>query len=175
MPCAGRSQFLGDNIMMIEPCKPPVDYYHYSNPESQGALMQQTANWPHAMSMRHTWHQDRTLDGLGCQVDGWFQDDEPVYERVPVPEGLQIESAYTDRMSEWDYDKCGRAFKELAPGGFKNSSDKQLIAFCKVYWPEWDIVAVRVIYYFNVATGFGCPVVQVLYKEKKTAPLSPSR
>ncbi len=144
--------------MFIEPCKPPVRYYHYSNPTSQGALMAQTANWPRAMLMRHK----RRMSNYDPR---WpLSEDEPVYERVAVPEGLQIESAYTDRMQEWDWDKCGRAFKKLAPGGFKNSSDEQLLAFCREYWLEWEIVAVRVIYYFNVATGYDCPVVQVLYR-----------
>ncbi len=151
---------------MIEPCKPPVGYYHYSNPACQGALMRQTANWPRAMSMRRKWYQDRTLDGLGCQVDGWFEQDEPVYERAPVPDGLQIESTYTDRMQEWDWDKCGRDFKKLAPGGFKSSSDAQLLAFCREYWPEWEVAAVRVVYYFNVSSGYDCPRVDVLYREK---------
>src|SRR5574343_679706 len=149
-------------MLYIEPCKPPVYFYHYSNPESQGALMRQTEKWP-----------------LPEQAFGCFQinknEDIFIYERdqshfvnkkIPVPDGLQIIAEYTDRMFQWDSKKYDKASKELPQGGFKNASDDQLISFCKVYWPNYDIVAVRVIYFYNVATGFDCPVVEFLYKDK---------
>ncbi len=152
--------------MFIEPCKPPCGYYSWHNPESQGCLMAQTAQWPFVMSMRRSKNTYRN--------DPFGPPDEPVYERVAVPAGLNIESAYTDRMQSWDRDKCDRAFKQLAQGGFKNSNDEQLLSFAKTYWPDLDIVAVRVIYFFNVSSGYDCPVVEVLYREKiKKEPHAP--
>jgi len=117
--------------MRIEPCKPPVGYYHYSNPASQGALMAKTTKWP----------------------------------KGHLPDGCGILDAYTDRMWEWDQDKAKRASEALGARSFKDASDEQLLAFSRVWWPDYEIVAVRVVHYYNVATGYSCPRVDVIYKD----------
>ena len=46
--------------------KPPCGYYHYSNPQCQGALICQTANFPHKQKSNFEIH-----DGYTDRIQGW--------------------------------------------------------------------------------------------------------
>ncbi len=157
--------------MYIEPVKPRAFERHYSNPECQGTLIQQSDNWPtpkHSRKQKSAFYSDYEYRWNG--QNRHFEEEEAELVSVPVPDGLKYDCAYEDRMQEWDYNKfkqCREA--HLSNGSYYNSgfdSDpKKLLAFVKDYFSK-DAVAVRTTYYYNVATGYGCPTIEYLYKEK---------
>lgn len=142
----------------ISPVKPPVDRYSYSNRASQGALIRQTWNWPrscHRPEMFTHW-------GFACIEN----DDTP----VTVPEGLGIDSFYMDRLSqsEWKTLMTPMSQNNTSGGGivglFQRCTEESLCkgvsAFSKV-----NVTSVRVVYYFNEATGYDCIRIDYLYKK----------
>jgi len=113
--------------------KPKVDYYHYSNSNSQGALLRQTAAFP-----RH--------------VD---------------TEYFEIFDAYTDRLAQWDYDLYRKACDDMGCR-LAQATDEQLKKFCqtvfkKDYLPEH----VRVVYYYNVSSGYDCPRIDAIFRREQ--------
>lgn len=101
----------------------------------------------------------------GAYEPSFYEDrDERIDESVPVPDGLEIDCAYTDRMSSWDRDKYEEACKHL-DHRFQYASDDALRKFCSVFF-EREVVEVRVVFYFNVATGYDCPRIDYLYKKE---------
>ena len=146
--------------MQIPVVKPKSHSYHYSNPDCQGSLMNQTANWP----MKQPQHSKGIISGFDGSCH-WHkdEDDEPEkQEPMDVPEGMVYDAVYEDRMQQHNYEKHQRA--RIKVGNWQSASNGLLIAFAKEWW-ERNIKAVRITYYFNVATGFDCPVIEVLYKE----------
>ena len=119
----------------IDRPKPRTDYYHYSNEASQGALI--------------------------CQTNGF-----PDYYNPKIEE---IHSAYSDRIAQWDYARLERACK-IANGGeqawayrLPSLSIEKLKEFAKEalgcpVLPKH----VRAIHYYNVATGYSCPVIEAI-------------
>lgn len=112
---------------------------NYRNPNSQGTLITQTANFPNEY-------------------------DDEKYECF---------SGYSDRMHSWD----AKAYKkacDIAGGGgqawkqtLHELSDAKLKRFAKVglnlkVTPKH----VRVLYYYNVSSGYDCPVVIAVYKKQ---------
>lgn len=171
--------------LKIEQVKPRVSHYSYSNPNSQGALICQTYNWPTSNS--HT-NNYRYFDDYN---DGYFDDScalytsykignglknktKPLCDQViecEVPNGSKICSAYSDRIQSWDADRFKRA-SEIAGGycqiwAYKlpGLGDEKLKEFAAVALNLEDkkIWAVRCIHYYNVATGYSCPVIQAIY------------
>ena len=128
----------------IQKAKPAVSYYHYSNRESQGALI--------------------------CQTVGFPED---------IPSGMEYNSAYSDRMAEWDYDRFKQAC-EIAKGGdqrwaysLPNLSIENLRIFAQLALnlptlPEH----VRVVHWFNVSSGYSVPTVEAIYDPNKDADVS---
>lgn len=133
--------------------------------------MVQSNNWPTPDYSYETLKRPRGF------FDGWISDrygiedcghsDEIETESVEVPPGLEYSVAYQDRMQSWDYDKYRRlADKHLDRGSF-SSNPKKLIAFASEYF-EKDVVAVRTVFYYNVATGYDCPTIEILYKKQSS-------
>jgi len=145
-----------DKIMTITPVKPRSHYRHYSNPDCQGSLMRATALWPGQEADVSKYDK---YDRSCC----FFCQEEPKKPKeVAVPAGLEVGSAYLDRMLDWDRAKAEEAWKHLS-NGF-NSTDDELIAFAKEYFGV-DVVAVRTVFYFNQATGYDCPRIDYLYRK----------
>lgn len=113
--------------------KPPTYQYSYSNEDSQGALI--------------------------CgELPDFYN-----------PKTQSYSSAYSDRIAGWDYDRFKKAC-EIAGGDqvwayrLPSLSFKKLQEFAKIalnlpVLPEY----VRVIHYYNIATGYSCPVVEAVY------------
>ena len=114
--------------------EPKTFYYHYSNKNSQGALMNETTSFPKSF-------------------------DDKIHDCY---------DAYTDRLMEWDYNNYQKACKVLNSDNtsLQNASDEKLVEFAHIALktpikPEH----VRVIHYFNVSTGFSCPLIVAVFKK----------
>jgi len=142
--------------MIITPAKPQVGYYHYSNPDSQGALLTQTRNWPVSYAKDPTAVIHRHISGLTF---------EPEQIAVKVPDGLQVSDAYIDRMRDWNSAKFDAAWTQwLWKSPLNSANDEALIGFCTAYFDK-KVVAVRIVYYFNVSSGYSCERFDYLYEE----------
>jgi len=157
----------------ISPCKPQCNHYSYSNESSQGALVKQTQNWPRQnFEMEFVEFENEYGDIIITHGLSHYPEDHKLIRReanpIPVPKGLKLTDAYTDRMQQWDWKKYGNISKDSKCGYlFQFCSDEKLIKFCKLYFGI-NVVAVRVVHYFNVAYGGSCPRIDVLYKEDNT-------
>lgn len=121
--------------------KPPTGWYSYSNEASQGALICETPGFPAG-------HND----------------------------DVDVHCAYSDRICQWDRERYLRACK-IAGGGDQSWGSCLRAASAKTL-KEFAVEAlnlpsspmhVRVIHYYNVATGYSCPVVMAIC-EKHLAP-----
>lgn len=77
---------------------------------------------------------------------------------------------WTDRLSEWDYDKYERIAKEVFPVGSQPFSDHNcrgdlIQEFLRRYHDDPTIVLLRVIAYCNLSNGF--PLWRLDYKTTK--------
>ena len=152
----------------IDQVKPPVDYYHYSNERSQGALLRQTSKWPM-----------RSPSMLGCSPYDWMINEDARGQRhcnssqsCVLPSGYGIGDAYVDRMQGWDREKYLKFVDDLLSGSEDRCSLNQLLRQC----PEENlikaaanyfgkpVVSVRVVYYYNCATGYDCQRIDFIYK-----------
>lgn len=134
-----RSCSLPMGFEMIHPARPKTSYYHYSAPESQGALICETKNFP-----------------LGYD---------------PLKEDYV--SAYSDRIAQWDYARFQSACELVEAGdqawaySLPKLRDSKLKEFARV---ALDLPSpplhVRVVHYFNVATGYSCPVVSAIVEKR---------
>lgn len=119
--------------------KPRCEYYHYSNPRSQGALICETSGFP----------------------AGFFKGTE------------SYSSAYADRIGEWDYNRL-RAASEIAGIGEQGWAynlptlpEDELKRFAKVALKlPCTPTHVRVVHWYNVATGYSCPTVEAIYPKQ---------
>lgn len=148
----------------IEPVRPSVGYCHYSNEVSQGSLLKATAGWPREHRKALTYRHE--FDMNCCQHD----DRDEAGGLATVPNSMDIDSAYVDRMWDWDRDKMQEAVKHLRGGcgmteALRSSSDEQLVAFVNAYF-DVDVTAVRTVFYYNVATGYPCERIDYLYRPK---------
>ena len=146
----------------IDPVKPAFWHRSYSNPDSQGTLITQTRNWP-----RGECTEERAFYSFtGIEAETVRVDAKP----CRVPGGLDISGAYVDRMQMWDRKKWEKCVEYLPKNCGLNSAletatDEALLAMANTYFDD-EVVAVRWVYYFNVATGYDCQAVQYLYKAK---------
>lgn len=120
--------------------KPQTYYYHYSNPDSQGALIGETSGFP----------------------DFYF------------PSETIVHSAYSDRLRSWDskrYDKACKLFGSYEQGWaqrFESVDTLTLKKFAKILFKMKSLpYAVRLVHYYNVSSGYSCPVVIALEHKKK--------
>lgn len=138
----------------IENVKPRHWYQHYSQPESQGTLIKQTKNWPIPKYETIYCHSNEYWRGWHNKIE----------DKTEVPQGLKIDSAYTDRMYSWNSEKLRECEKILSNG--LDSPDDELIRFVSEYFGV-ECVAVRTVFYFNVSSGYPCPRIDYLYKDIK--------
>jgi hypothetical protein len=130
-----RPVIIPKGMTAISPAKPRTDYYHYTRNDSQGALICQSKGFPR-------------------YYDKGKQD---------------YHAAYSDRMMSWDSDRFKQAC-EIAGGGdgawaykLPNLTDDKLKEFAQVALNLPSLpVHVRVVYWFNVATGYSCPTVEAI-------------
>lgn len=122
--------------------KPRSHYNHYSNPASQGALICETLGFPE-----------------------WFRKDSE-----------QVSSAYSDRIAGWDYARFERACKIAEHGDqgwaqyLPRLSSEKLKEFAAVALDIEDktVLHVRAVHYFNVSTGYSCPLIIAIYMDAST-------
>lgn len=144
----------------IEAVKPRSHYRHYSNQECQGSIIRATAEWPMG---------DECVPAGMCEWN-CYEFDSLLPKRktkgrvAVVPDGLDVGSAYVDRMWGWDYAKMEKAFKLLS-NSF-DSPDEELLAFVREYFGV-DVVSVRTVYYYNVSTGYPCERIDYIYRPEK--------
>jgi len=123
------------NKITFEEPKPRTYYYHYSRPESQGALITQTHGFP------------KTIDG----------------------NKYYLHDVYQDRISEWypnGWEKASEMLNTSMPYALPNLSDDDLKEFAKRLFELNTIpIHVRVIYYYNVATGYDCSFIMAISKK----------
>lgn len=111
------------------PPKPPVGYYHYSNPSCQGALLRETKSFPNAID-----NDAKVADGYYDRIQGWH------------PKGYK---AATELFKDQWYITA-----------LKSITDDELREYAQVMFElDWLPDHVRIIYYYNVATGYDCPYI----------------
>lgn len=81
---------------------------HYLNKASQGALICESENWPKSNKKHEpNFKRDYSSDGLMLtRIRPSFSFGEKSYS-AEVPDGLKMTSAYSDRISMWDYKRSG--------------------------------------------------------------------
>jgi hypothetical protein len=127
----------GKHIIPIERAKPKSFYCHYSNPDCQGSLIAETGRFPD--------YYDETK--------------------------MEYHSAYSDRLASWDYDHYRKLCDKYGGDQMWHNKlamigTKKLKEFAKMALKLEDTPAhVRVVYYFNVSNGYGCPVIIALTKK----------
>ena len=110
------------------------DYYHYSNPNSQEALICQTPDFP-------AYFDPKTQDYQMAYSDRLQQWDWKAYKSLCDEYGGE---------QAWAYKLPGLSVKELLVFGQKALKLKQL--------PD----AVRIVHHFNVSNGYSCPTVEAI-------------
>ena len=121
--------------------KPPCGYYSYSNPASQGSVIR-TYNWPDAYD----------------------------------PRTQELHSAYSDRIGEWDHKRLEEACRIASgpdnwPYKIPGLSQEDFEKFTTIALDlKSKPVSIRVVYWYNVATGYGCPTVEALTEKPLTKP-----
>lgn len=159
--------------MQISPVKPRSHYNHYSNENSQGALICQSENWPLKQSQEVCFSSSYFIDPFSpfgfTKAESRKFDDRPV--NCEVPDGAKHTSAYLDRISQWDYDRYKRANKIAGTGcqgwarNLPQLNEETLKEFAAVALNLEDkkIWAVRATHYYNASNGYSCPVVEAIY------------
>jgi hypothetical protein len=145
--------------IQILPAGPATYRYHYSNAESNGALMAQTAGWPRGRVVREVFNYDDDFFNTGRI---------PRKEREEVayvPEGVQIDSFYIDRLDGWIPEEQIKAACACLKSQFDHASDDELRAYVGTIYPEYEIKEVRVVHYLN-GGGYSVPRIDFLYVEK---------
>jgi hypothetical protein len=117
-------------------------YYHYSNAESQGALVIQTSDFPDSYNKRYQEYECAYSDRL-MQWD---------YERFQktcefVGTGDQ---GWCQKLESYDHIKL-RQFAQIALGLFE--------------LPEH----VRIVHHYNVSNGASCPTIEAIWDKPKKA------
>jgi hypothetical protein len=75
--------------------------------------------------------------------------------------------AYTDRMAEWDYENYRKSMDIFKGGSMEKAKDKTLKEFAQIAFKKSVLPKhVRIIYYFNVSSGYSCPLVIALFNKK---------
>jgi len=107
--------------------------FHYSCPESQGILLCQTPKFPTKIN-RDKWD---IADGYSDRISGWYP--EPFKRACKMLNG-----SWADKLLH------------LSPD--------ELRGFAKVLFDRKSLpVHVKVVYYFNVSSGYDCPYIIVLF------------
>ena len=117
--------------------KPPNGPYHYTNPDSLSTLLIATSSWP---------------------------------QKTKVPTGHRMNCDYVDRL--WtNNQQWKKAVAELGKGplhqAVTEANDDTLIKMASILYPHLKITAVRWVYYYNEATGYDCPRIDIIYKKSR--------
>lgn len=124
---------------------PPTFYYHYSNPESQGALVYETKGFPDSYD-RET---EEIHEAYSDRLQQW---DAENFKRLSML--LYGQDDFGDQG--WSYD-----LPKLGDDGLREFAR---VAFKQEHKPKH----VRVIHYFNVSNGFNCPVIAAIFDKVET-------
>lgn len=152
----------------IEPCLPPVNNRGYQNPQSQNTLITQTSGWPRQRrSLRE--HFSFNRGGYMTPIEYLNDTDEDL--RPNVPKGLKVGSIHADQM-QYQRDRYEKMAELLVSrvtgyGDFNRklemADEETLLEMASMYL-ELNVVAVRWVYYFNVATCYDCQRMDYLFK-----------
>jgi len=127
------------NEIVLE-VKPPCGNYSYSNPASQGALIAETSDFPFYLNkITHECH-----------------------------------SAYSDRLCSWDSKHFDRLCALIGGGDqvwayrLWGAGDQRLKEIAQFAFHMDELPGhVRVIHYYNVSSGYSCPVIVAIARKKK--------
>ena len=119
----------------IEPAKPQVSHYSYSNQASQGALIVQAGGFH--------WYNPKTEEYIVAYADRICSWDSERFSRACKIAGSGEEA--------WAYHLPGL------------TNDK-LIEFAKVALnlEKRKVLSMRVVHWYNVASGYSCPTVEAI-------------
>lgn len=89
---------------------------------------------------------------------------------LKLPRDCKVYDAYSDRMMHWDQEKWREACsvfvgKSGLTHSIQNHPDETLIEFASIYTGK-EVVAVRWLFHFNVASGYDCPCMIAIYKKE---------
>ena len=138
----------------------------YTNEDSQGLAIRHTSEFPYELKVSEKYH-NIDLYGNCCSTDQkvlWTKD-------LPVPDGLEIDSDWVDHMY-WPQDRWTAFVSTLAQrlthqqmmlnDLFINCNEEHLLQAVSQFF-DTEVKAVRVVYYFNVASGYDCQRIDFLH------------
>jgi hypothetical protein len=142
---------------------------HCLNEDSQGALICESENWP-KNSERSESFREYNIAGYVTTRAKQFTFGYKSYE-AEIPDGTEITSAYSDRISQWDYARYKAANKIAGTGcqgwaqNLPKLSEKEFLRFASVALnlEEKKIFAARAIHTFNASNGYSCPIIEAIY------------
>ena len=142
---------------------------HYLNKESQGALICESENWPKNPERGESF-QEYNLAGYVTTRAKQFTFGDKSYE-AEIPDNTKIASAYSDRISEWDYDRYKAANKIAGTGcqgwaqALPKLSEEEFLHFAAVALnlEGKKIFAARAVHHYNVSNGYSCPTIEAIY------------
>ena len=127
--------------MKIADAKPAVSYYHYSNRESQGALICQTEGFPHKMPAGMEYSS-----AYSDRIAGWDHD------------------RFTQACEIAEAGEQGWAYK-LPTLPVETLRRFAQIALNLPTLPDH----VRIVHWYNVSSGYSVPTVEAIYDPAKDA------
>jgi len=127
--------------MRLEKPKPAVSYYHYSNSDSQGALICETDGFPDSVP-------------VGMEYNCAYSDRIASWDYEKCKKACELAGG-GDQV--WAY-------------RLPNLTIERLREFAKValFLPTLP-VHIRVIHWYNVSNGYSCPTVEAIYDPKNDA------
>lgn len=129
-----------NNMKSISPAMPPVSWYHYSQRNSQGALLTQTDCFPDCYDDT----TERFVNAYSDRIRGW--------DSERFKKACELVHPTGDEMA-W-------------PSGLPQLSDDKLREFAQVALDLDKIPKhVRVIYYFNESNGYDTPLIEAVVEQ----------
>ena len=151
----------------------------YTNPDSQGVIIRHTEKWPVKYDKNARLGKMLTMSGINHYCWDFEHRPDTKHERtlpVRVPEGLEVGSDYVDHMyfpqGPWKkfvstlagYDTGKQmGLNDLFESCFEEVLLKAISEFFDV-----EAVAARIVYYYNVSSGYDCQRIDFLHKGYKS-------
>lgn len=151
--------------------RPPAGYRHYTNESSQGSLIRTTRKWPQGCC-------EHFQSGFYLYDDNEYprRHREPEDYECQIPRDSDIGSIYVDRVwhnPEWKGFAAaldGRGKQQMGLNElFENATESSLLKAASILFGA-EVSAVRVVYYYNVATGYDCQRIDAIYDARTTKP-----
>ncbi len=153
----------------ITAVRPKVWHRSYSNQSSQGSLVTRTAKWPKPAHRARRAHYEYNVF-MEREV---VETEEEVDYDATIPDDCDIGSTYIDRVylePEWEEFISalnGRGKQQMGISSlFEHAKDETILKAVSILFGA-EVIAVQVVYYFNVATGYDCERIDAIYKKRE--------